>query len=248
MIQIRNLRVQAKHVLLHDVTLSLPAYQFVCLVGASGSGKTLLLKRLLNRLPDGMSSSGEVTSEVPLRRGLDIGYIPQQYTDAFLPFLTMRQMLRDTYRAHKRKVDQPHIDHVLRTLELDPVWLDRFPSELSGGQLQRFAILIAVALKPRVILADELTTALDPVLTRRLLDWLTEYQHQYGATILFVTHELGPALHYGDQLVLMQEGRIVETGTPQMMKQSRHPFTMTLMQAHRISLEERKSSCHLSYP
>jgi len=248
MIQIRNLRVRAKHVLLHDVNLSLPAHQFVCLVGSSGSGKTLLLKRLLNRLPDGMSSSGEVISEVPLRRGLDIGYIPQQYTDAFLPFLTMRKILRDTYRAHKRKVDHPYIDHVLRTLELDPAWLDRFPSELSGGQLQRFAILFAVALKPRLILADELTTALDPVLTRRLLDWLTEYQHQYGATILFVTHELGPALHYGDQLVLMQEGWIVETGTPQMMEQSRHPFTLALMQAHNISMKERKSSCHLSYP
>jgi len=195
-----------------------------------------------------MSSRGEVLSNEPLQRGLDIGYIPQQYTDAFLPFLTMRQMLRDTYRAHKRKVDQPHIDHVLQTLELDPAWLDRFPSELSGGQLQRFAILFAVALKPRLILADELTTALDPVLTRRLLDWLTEYQHQYGATILFVTHELGPALHYGDQLVLMQEGQIVETGTPQMMKRSRHPFTLALMQAHRISMEERKKSCHLSYP
>lgn len=248
MIQIRRLHVRAKHVLLHDINLSLPAHQFICLVGASGSGKTLLLKRLLDRLPDGMSSRGEVLSNEPLQRGLDTGYIPQQYTDAFLPFLTMRQMLRDTYRAHKRKVDQPHIDHVLQTLELDPAWLDRFPSELSGGQLQRFAILFAVALKPRLILADELTTALDPVLTRRLLDWLTEYQHQYGATILFVTHELGPALHYGDQLVLMQEGQIVETGTPQMMKRSRHPFTLALMQAHRISMEERKKSCHLSYP
>ncbi|MCY1691055.1 ATP-binding cassette domain-containing protein [Exiguobacterium sp. SL14] len=207
-----------------------------------------MLKRLLDRLPDGMSSSGEVLSDEPLRRGLDIGYIPQQYTDAFLPFLTMRQMLRDTYRAHGRKIDQPHIDDVLRTLELDSAWLDLFPSELSGGQLQRFAILFAVALKPRLILADELTTALDPVLTRRLLDWLTEYQHQYGATILFVTHELGPALHYGDQLVLMQEGRIVETGTPEMIEQSRHPFTMTLMQAHHTTMKERKSSCHLSYP
>ncbi|WP_214857655.1 hypothetical protein [Exiguobacterium sp. s191] len=65
---------------------------------------------------------------------------------------------------------------------------------------------------------------------------------------MFVTHELGPALHYGEQLVLMQDGRIVETGTPQMIEQSRHPFTMSLMQAHRTSLEERKSSCHQSYP
>lgn len=248
MIQIRSLHVRAKHVLLHDVNLSLPAHRFICLVGASGSGKTLLLKRLLDRLPDGISSSGEVISDEPLRRGLDIGYIPQQYTDAFLPFLTMRQMLRDTFRAHGRKINHPYIDDVLRTLELDPTWLDRYPAELSGGQLQRFAILFAVALKPRLILADELTTALDPVLTRRLLDWLTEYQHQYGATIVFVTHELGPALHYGQLLVLMQDGRIIETGTPHMIEQSRHPFTLALMQAHRTSLEERKRSCTQSYP
>ena len=161
-------------------------------------------------------------------RGREIGYIPQHYQQSFVPFLTIKETMRDLCRAHHVAYDTEQTESLLRSFRLDIDLLDRLPHQLSGGQLQRMAIILAVFLKPRLLLADELTTALDPVATRQLLDWLRNYQLQTAATVLFVTHELTHALHYADTLYIMKEGTIIDAFTPETIHASRHPYTQAL--------------------
>lgn len=231
MIQVNHVTVKkGSNLLLQPINVKLPVNQFVCFVGASGSGKTLLLKRLIGLLPSTLSAGGEVI--FPEGRnwvlGRDIGYIPQQYHQSFVPFLTIKQTLQDVYRAHQLEYDTSFIDGLLQSFRLDEELLNRLPNQLSGGQLQRMTILTAVCLKPRLIVADELTTALDPVATRQLLDWLKKYQQQTAATVLFVTHELKAALHYADTLYIMKAGQLIDTITKETMATRSHPYTRTL--------------------
>lgn len=231
MIQLHHVTVTAPtKPLLHAITVDFPANQFICLIGASGSGKTLLLKHLLGLVPETLSVGGTVTfaEGEDWVRGREIGYIPQHYQQSFVPFLTIKETMRDLCRAHHVAYDKEQTESLLRSFRLDIDLLDRLPHQLSGGQLQRMAIILAVFLKPRLILADELTTALDPVATRQLLDWLRNYQQQTAATVLFVTHELAHALHYADTLYIMKEGTIIDAVTPETIHASRHPYTQAL--------------------
>ncbi|RJP02696.1 ABC transporter ATP-binding protein [Exiguobacterium sp. RIT452] len=231
MIQLHHVTVTAPtKPLLHAITVDFPANQFICLIGASGSGKTLLLKHLLGLVPETLSVGGTVTfaEGEDWVRGREIGYIPQHYQQSFVPFLTIKETMRDLCRAHHVAYDKEQTESLLRSFRLDIDLLDRLPHQLSGGQLQRMAIILAVFLKPRLILADELTTALDPVATRQLLDWLRNYQQQTAATVLFVTHELTHALHYADTLYIMKEGTIIDAVTPETIHASRHPYTQAL--------------------
>jgi peptide/nickel transport system ATP-binding protein len=236
--------------LVRDVSFKLTAGQTLALVGESGSGKTLTALSLLRLLPDPpvrildgtiqfdnsdlahLSSSG-------LRdvRGSGIAMIFQEPQSALNPVMSVGRQLREAVLAHEkldRKALNTRVRELLELVRLpDPDRIiQEFPHRLSGGMRQRVLIAIAMAGRPRVLIADEPTTALDVTVQREILDMLAGLQEQLGLAILLITHDLGLVADYADEIAVMYAGRIVERGpAEEVLADPLHPYTRGLLGA-----------------
>jgi len=236
--------------LVRDVSFKLTAGQTLALVGESGSGKTLTALSLLRLLPDPpvrildgtiqfdnsdlahLSSSG-------LRdvRGSGIAMIFQEPQSALNPVMSVGRQLREAVLAHEkldRKALNTRVRELLELVRLpDPDRIiQEFPHRLSGGMRQRVLIAIAMAGRPRVLIADEPTTALDVTVQREILDMLAGLQEKLGLAILLITHDLGLVADYADEIAVMYAGRIVERGAAEeVLGDPLHPYTRGLLGA-----------------
>ena len=201
-----------------DLTLDVGAGELVVLLGGSGSGKTTTLK-MINRLIEPTAGSihldGVATATLPpheLRRR--IGYVFQRI--GLFPHLTVGENIAVTPALLDWPEDRTaaRVDQLLRLVELDPALRDRWPRQLSGGQQQRVGVARALAAEPRVMLLDEPFGALDPVTRERLQTSFLRIRAELNLTALFVTHDMTEALTLGDRIGVMQEGRLVQVGTP----------------------------------
>jgi len=201
------------------LSLSLEEGTFCTLVGPSGCGKSTLL-RMLNAMiaPDAgriFLRDKDIASQPPddLRRG--IGYVIQSV--GLFPHWRIKDNILAVPRLNKWPAQRcrDRLDEIIALTELDPAWLTRFPNELSGGQQQRIGVARALAADPDIILMDEPFSALDPPSRATLQDAVKRIQAQTKKTIVFVTHDIDEALKLGDQIVLMNKGRIAQHGTPQ---------------------------------
>lgn len=223
-IQARNIcKTFGDYTALDDVSLEVPDGKLVSLLGPSGSGKTTLLRILAGlEYPDPEKNSrvlfhGEDVTEVaPGKRG--VGFVFQHY--ALFRHMTVEKNISFGLRALPRAQRPTHNEirtNVNRLLEL--VQLDglnkRFPSELSGGQRQRVALARALAVQPRVLLLDEPFGALDAKVRKDLRRWLRTFQEEIKITTVFVTHDQEEALELADEVVVMNNARIEQVGTPQ---------------------------------
>lgn len=229
--------------LLRDFTLSVPRGQVCVLVGASGSGKTTVL-RLLNAMlrpasgrvsVDGRDTAA--TDPVALRRG--IGYVPQG--GGLFPHMTVAEnveliaRLRAAAPADRSRASAEALAAV-RLPEAE--FAARYPDELSGGQRQRAAVARALAGGGAAVLMDEPFGALDNALREELQDELGALLRRLGKTVLFVTHDMHEAVHLGDRLVVLSEGRIVADGTPaDVVLSARDPLVTALLGRRRADLE-----------
>ena len=198
---------------LHSTNLSIERSKTTVLIGPSGCGKSTLLRLIIHLIePD--SGSIEFDGELitpdnigALRRR--VGYVIQE--GGLFPHLTAR--------ANARHVEKSHEEMQKRLLELCELTrfsgslLLRYPIELSGGQRQRVSLMRALMLSPELLLLDEPLGALDPLVRASLQKDLKEIFACLGQTVLFVTHDLAEAIYFGDQIVLMNEGRVVQKGT-----------------------------------
>ncbi|MEG6521551.1 ABC transporter ATP-binding protein [Desulfotomaculum sp. 1211_IL3151] len=226
--------------------LSIPQGQIVVLVGPSGCGKTTTMK-MINRLIE--STSGRILvngqdiqgiDPVELRRG--IGYVIQQI--GLFPHMTIAEniYLVPRLRSGKRAMDIAKVDELLKLVGLDPeLYRNRYPAELSGGQQQRIGVARALMSEPPIILMDEPFSALDPITREQLQDELIRLNEELHKTIVFVTHDMDEALKIADQIVVMQEGKVVQQGKPDQIL--RHPANDFV----REFLGEKRLSPHLSY-
>lgn len=203
--------------ILKDVSFDIGAGEVVCIIGPSGSGKSTAL-RTLNRLVPiergTVSIDGRDTASMKEDRlRQDVGMVFQHFN--LFPHQTVLQNLVLALR-HVQKMDRRAAEAIARE-RLADVGLeekaDFRPSHLSGGQQQRVAIARALALHPHVMLFDEATSALDPELVKGVLGLMTGLA-KTGMTMVCVTHEMGFAKHVADRVIFMDNGRIVETGTP----------------------------------
>lgn len=206
--------------------LEIPAGKIVVLVGPSGCGKTTTMK-MINRLIE--PTTGRIlvngknileVDEVELRRG--IGYVIQQI--GLFPHMTIAQNVSLIPRLRGQKSDDASekIDSMLELVGLDPkLYRNRYPVELSGGQQQRVGVARALMSDPSIILMDEPFSALDPITREQLQDELIRLNQELHKTIVFVTHDMDEALKIADLIVIMQNGRIVQMGTPEYIL--RHP-------------------------
>lgn len=219
MIEIKNLHKSFGHVeVLKGVDVSIEEKEVVVIIGPSGSGKSTLL-RCMNYLEE--PTSGDITVDnMKLDKHADINKIRENIGMVFQRFNLFPHMtVLENIVLAPTKVLKISRDEAISTAMdlLQRVGLkekaNSYPSQLSGGQQQRVAIARALAMKPKVMLFDEPTSALDPEMVTEVLDVMKSLANQ-GMTMVVVTHEMGFAREVGDRVLFVDEGRIVEEGTP----------------------------------
>jgi peptide/nickel transport system ATP-binding protein len=231
-----------------DVSLLLPAGRTLGIVGESGSGKTMLARAVLRLLPPEARASGSVRLDgraidalggEPLRalRGRTMAVVLQDPMTSLNPVLTIGTQLVETLRAHL-EIDGTGARVRARDL-LSAVGipepqrrLAQFPHELSGGMRQRVAIAIALSCEPRLLIADEPTTALDVTVQAQILDLLAREQRRSAMAMVLITHDLGVVAGRTDEVAVMYAGRVVEQApTRSLFRSTRSPYTAALLGA-----------------
>ena len=250
LLEIDDLRVRFGHnVAVDGVSLTIEAGERVALVGESGSGKSvtaLTILRLLREAELGGSIRfcGEellTKSEREMRklRGSDIAMIFQEPMTALNPLFTIGDQITETIQLHDgvsaRDARKRAIDLLARTGINEPEKrVDRYAHQLSGGQRQRAMIAMALACRPRLLLADEPTTALDVTIRAQIVDLLLELQRDEAASrgmaVLLITHDLNLVRRFAQRVAVMEQGVIVETGDMQaIFAAPKHPYTQRLL-------------------
>ncbi|MCK2212265.1 ABC transporter ATP-binding protein [Actinomadura sp. ATCC 31491] len=226
--------------LLSGVSFAAGAGESVAVVGESGSGKSLTVRALLGLLPAGLSAEGEVRlagqrvdGDPRALRRLRGGTVSLLMQDPFTLLNPLRKVGRQIAdglpRGADRRVEVPRL---LAEVGLDGEPAGRYPFQLSGGQRQRAGLAAALAAAPRVLLADEPTTALDATTQRDVLALVRRIQRERGMTFLLITHDLRVAFSMCERVVVMYAGRVVETGRAEELRvEQRHPYTRALLAA-----------------
>jgi osmoprotectant transport system ATP-binding protein len=202
---------------LSDVSVTVPTGATHALIGSSGSGKTTLL-RITLRLID-LDQGWVKINERPLSTfgpeawADQIGYVPQD--GGLFPHLTGQQnvALVAKLRGWKPQAIQARLAQLQTLVALEPAVLQHYPHQMSGGQKQRVAIMRAAMMDPAVMLLDEPMAALDPLIRSALQQELKSIFQRLGKTVLIVTHDLGEAVYLAEQVTLLHEGRVIQSGT-----------------------------------
>jgi len=224
------------------VSMAVRAGATLGVVGESGSGKTTLGLALLRLLDaqGGIRFAGHdiaTTREKrlrPLRREMQVVF--QDPYSSLSPRLSIAQIVGEGLRVHRLAGSDAErrrlIETTLEEVGLDPAASERYPHEFSGGQRQRIAIARALVLKPRFIVLDEPTSALDMSVQAQIVDLLRELQQRYGLAYLFISHDLKVVRAMAHEILVMKDGKIVESGpTDRVMDAPEHPYTKELMAA-----------------
>ncbi len=194
------------------------------LVGESGSGKSLTLKALLGMLPKNLHAEIKSDADFEFEAGKTVSLVPQNPFTALSPLTKIKRQ----FFCSKERMEEL-FDEVGLSQEL----LDRYPPELSGGQLQRVVIAMALERAPRLVLLDEPTTALDPKSTQMILQLLKRLQKEMGFLMLFVTHEIASAAKVCEDICVIKEGRVVEYGKiSSILHDPKDPYTKELIEAN----------------
>ena len=238
----------------NDVSFTLTAGETLGIVGESGSGKTMLSLALMGLEPHGARTTGEAwlhagdakaqnllaSSPHAIRsiRGREIAMIFQEPMTALNPVLRVGEQVAEAIRVHEPRVGEGEIQRrVMESLERaalpDPERRARqYPHQLSGGLRQRVMIAMAIAAGPRILIADEPTTALDVTVQKQILELLAKLRRELQLSLLFITHDLGVVAQVADRVAVMYAGRIVEHGpVMEVLRAPRHPYTVGLLRA-----------------
>lgn len=250
-----NLRVAVapKHrhdeplVLIDQVQLSIQPGELVCIVGESGSGKTVAGQAILGLAAEtGLQVSGSVVFDgidlvslgnrgVRGLRGRDLALIPQEPSSALDPLFTIGAQVAESVRRREGRVsniEERVLDLLSRARVPEPEHrMKQYPHELSGGLCQRVLVAMALAGRPRLIVADEPTSALDATVQLQLLELLETVRAEEGTAMLLITHDISVAAR-ADRIVVMYAGRVVEDGPAErVLTQPGHPYTAGLIAA-----------------
>jgi peptide/nickel transport system ATP-binding protein len=234
--------------ILREVSFAVGRGEVFGLVGESGSGKSLTALSVMRLLPHGAALSGRVAldrrdltglseRQMCALRGAEIGMIFQEPMTALNPVRTIGEQVAETLLVHgrssRREAARIAGERLARVgLPPEKVAPDRYPHELSGGQRQRVATALAIALRPRLLIADEPTTALDVTTQAQILALLKGLVRDEGMGLLLITHDLAVVAGMADRLAVMQSGRIVEQGpTAEVFGRLSHPYTRRLFAA-----------------
>ncbi|MET8831649.1 ABC transporter ATP-binding protein [Streptomyces sp. NPDC004610] len=234
----------------HGVGFTLAPGQVVGIVGESGSGKTLTCRAALGILPERFEISGgtieiagtDIAALTPAHwtglRGTTIAAVfqdPASYLNPSLPVgAQIAEVVRVKKKASRRAARRRAVELLADVRLRDPELVyGQYPHELSGGMLQRVLIAAAIAADPRVLIADEATTALDVTVQAEILDLLAELRERAGLALVVVSHDLAVVAQLCDEVLVMRHGEVVEQGpTAQVLHTPRHPYTRLLVDEH----------------
>jgi len=224
--------------------------EIVCVVGESGSGKSTLAHAVMGLLSpalkisggsialDGRKVSGATAAEMRALRGEAVSMIFQEPLTALNPLMPVGKQIAEAFAAHNVKLSNDEVEarvfDLLHQVGLPDVQrvAKSYPFELSGGQRQRIMIASAISLKPKLLIADEPTTALDVTTQAQVLELIVALQKEYQLGVLFITHDFGVVADIADRIVVMRQGEIVEEGTTsQILSDPQHEYTQGLIAA-----------------
>ncbi len=232
------------------VSYALGAGETLAVVGESGSGKSVTALSVMGLVPDppGRVVAGEVwyldrnllelkEKELEKVRGAEISMIFQEPMSSLNPVLTIERQLTETIIEHEHLGRGEARNRAIEMLKLVRIpeperRMSQYPHQLSGGMLQRVMIAMALACSPKILIADEPTTALDVTIQAQILTLMADLQERFGTAILLITHDLGVVAETADRVAVMYAGRIVERGTVyDVFEHPRHPYTRGLLDA-----------------
>ena len=232
----------------NDVSFKLREGETLGLVGESGCGKSVTALSIMRLVPSppGRIVSGDVIfqgknlleiseEEMQNVRGRDIGMIFQEPMTSLNPVLSIGRQLREPLELHLGMTKQQSLSRSSELLELvgipDPATrLKTFPHQTSGGQRQRIMIAMALSCEPKLLIADEATTALDVTIQAQILEIIKELTDRLGTSVIIITHNLGVVARYADSVNVMYAGKLRESGSlDQVYKESKHPYTVGLL-------------------
>jgi peptide/nickel transport system ATP-binding protein len=229
-----------------DISFSLHAQERLGLVGESGSGKSTMALTVMRLIkPPARVVSGNIwlgdtdllalpESRMKQLRLSEIALVAQGSMNSLNPVMRVRDQIKLGWRDHGIKLSNRELDEriatLLATVGLSPQVANMFPHELSGGMKQRVVIAIAISLTPRVIIADELTSALDVVVQRQVMETLKDVQTKLGASVILVGHDMGLMAQFVERLGVMYAGHLMEVSPiREIYRNPRHPYTQLLI-------------------
>ena len=237
-------KVDTKLNLVDDISFSVKSGKTTCIVGESGSGKSLTALSIIRLLSPQLKMSGEILfnnddickmSELEIRekRGLDIAMIFQEPMTSLNPVLTIGYQIKEAIAVHSNLPNNEINQKVEELLMLVGIPVERassYPDELSGGQRQRVMIAMSMSCNPKLLIADEPTTALDVTVQAQILKLLDDLKSKLNMSMLFITHDFGVVEDIADDVIVMFKGKIVERGeVDQVLKKPKHPYTKALL-------------------
>ncbi len=222
MMSVSKLKITYRDTILLDIVLDISSS--LALIGQSGSGKSLTIKALLGMLPKEMKLELEDNFDFALIGGKTLSFVPQNPFTALSPLTKIKkQFFSDNKRVHEL-FDEVGLEYAL---------LERYAPELSGGQLQRVVIAIALESKPKLLLLDEPTTALDPDTKKMIIQLLKKLQKKEQFKMLFVTHDIMSAKELCDDVAIIKNGKIIESGKMHVVMQNpKQEYTKILIEAN----------------
>jgi oligopeptide/dipeptide ABC transporter ATP-binding protein len=253
LLDVKNLRtafnVEGKDVtVVNDISFDLSPGEIVGLVGESGCGKSVTALSLMGLIPDppGKILGGEIflegkdllkfsESDMEKVRGKEIGMIFQEPMTSLNPVLTIGKQITEILELHQDMSKEEAINEAIELLKLvgltDPeLRINDYPHKLSGGQRQRIMIAIALSCNPKILIADEPTTALDVTIQAQILELIQKLSNELGTSVILITHNLGILARYAHKINVMYAGHLIESGTTdEIFYNPKHPYTAGLL-------------------
>jgi len=242
-------RGQPFHTVVEDVSLTLPSGEILALVGQSGSGKTMIGRAILGLLPGtaavtsgairlgGTRLLGLPAAQLRRIRGGEVGMVFQEPRVSLNPTLRIGVQMMEALQLHRdmreKRARACCLDMLSRVGIRDPqTSFESYPAQFSGGMLQRIMLASVLATRPKLLIADEPTTALDAISRKQVMDLMVELTGEIGAAVLLISHDLGMVSQYANRVTVLRNGRVIECGTPDaILLNPRHEYTRALVGA-----------------
>jgi len=239
-----NSRLINKYYLVNNISFSIKRGKTTCIVGESGSGKSLTALSIIRLLSSQLKMSGDVVfddtdlsdlddEEMRKKRGKDIAMIFQEPMTSLNPVLTIGYQIKEAIKVHNNLSSNQlniRVEELLGLVDISTNRISSYPDELSGGQRQRVMIAMAMSCDPKLLIADEPTTALDVTVQAQILRLLDKLKYKLNMSMLFITHDFGVVQDIADDVIVMYQGNIVEQGdVNDVLYKPQHPYTKALL-------------------
>lgn len=249
---------QEERTILDQVSFSVKPGECLGILGESGSGKSMTAKAILGILPHTFNITGEAIYEQKdllkqnketLRkiRGKEIAVVLQNPMTCFDPLYRIGYQITETYLAHYSMDKKEVRTHALKLLEKMHIRnpeevFEKYPHQLSGGMLQRIMIAIAMAMEPKLLIADEPTTAIDAITQFAIMKEFKAIKESQKTSMIFISHDLGAVSMIADEIIVMNKGKIVDRGDfNTILNEAKDPYTRLLIQQRKAVIEQYKS-------